>query len=100
MRRLFILSLMILSSLFLISFQVHAEDVDGDVAAGTYTGTLQTLLDSSTYGLAFPDPITLTFYKRGFTSETEFIVRAEFNGEYYEDVDGLDLLTDLKSVVR
>ncbi|MBN2268641.1 MAG: FecR domain-containing protein [Acholeplasmataceae bacterium] len=98
MRRLFILSLIILTSLFLISFEVQAEEYDGDIAAGTYYGTLNTLKDSSTYGLAFPDPITLTFYKRGFTSETEFILRAELNGEYFESLDGLDLNTN--SIVR
>lgn len=79
-RRILILGLCLITSLFLISFEVQAEEYDGDVAAGTYTGTLNTILNSS-YGLPFPDPITLTFYKRGFTTETEFMVRAELNGE-------------------
>ena len=99
MRRVLILGLCLITSLFLISFEVQAEEYDGDVAAGTYTGTLNTILNSS-YGLPFPDSITLTFYKRGFTTETEFMVRAELNGEYYENMDGLNLATDPTSVVR
>ena len=112
MRHILLMSLFLLCSLFLISFQVHAEDIDGDAAAGTYSGDLTLLYwspdqyqentgkSSSTAVVAFPDTVTLTFYKRGFTSETEFMLRAELNGEYYEDMDGLDIPTNIYSVVR
>ncbi len=112
MRRIVIFELLLIVSVFIFSINILAEELTGDEAAGTYYGSLQTLYwsaddyethtgqSSSTPVLAFPDPITLTFYKRGFTSETEFTLRAELNEDYYEDTDGLDVATDTSSVVR
>lgn len=84
----------------------------GDEPAGTYQGALTTIhwdsnkyteytgKSSSTPVVAFDGEVTLTFYKRQFTSETEFILRAELNGEYYEDLDELDQPTVASTIVR
>jgi hypothetical protein len=112
MRKAMILGFILYLIISFFAFTVLAEDFNGDEAAGTYRGTLSLVMwdpedyetytgkTSSTPVVAFPSEVTLTFYKRGFTSETEFILRAELNGTYYQDNDGLNLSTDPSSKVR
>jgi len=100
MKKAMIFGFIIYLMLSLCVVNILAEEIDGDAAAGTYRGTLTKIYGDSSYPVAFSGPIEVTFYKRGFTSETEFVLRAEFNGEYYEDNDGLDIPTDPYSVVR
>lgn len=112
MRKAMIFGFFVYLMLSLFAVNILAEEVDGDAAAGTYYGSLSTLYwdnevyydvtgqSSSTPVLAFPEPITVKFYKRGFSSEDEFILRAELNDVYYEDNDGVELITDPNSRVR